>query len=223
MAPAPFASIEDFEQSQKTHFAAVRRVFEDSDLFIFTLGLTEAWEDVRDGSIYPLCPGTAAGEFNAETYRFRNFTCAEMLEDFRNFENLIREVNLDIRFLLTVSPVPLVATAAGRHVLSATTYSKSVLRAAAGQLSEENPSIDYFPSYEIIASSPAQGRYFENNLRSVRADGVDYVMSHFFNEHKPQSVAHEKQADQEADQNIIEDDLDGADLICEEIFLDRKI
>ncbi len=78
--PAPFASVEDLEQSQKTHFAAVRRVFEDSDLFIFTLGPTEAWEDVRDGSIYPLCPGTAAGEFNAETYRFRNFTCAETLE-----------------------------------------------------------------------------------------------------------------------------------------------
>ena len=37
-----------------------------------------------------------------------------------------------LRILLTVSPVPLTATAGDDHVLLATTYSKSVLRAGRG-------------------------------------------------------------------------------------------
>ena len=40
-------------------------------------------------------------------------------------------MNPKARLVLTVSPVPLAATASGSHVLPATIYSKSVLRAAA--------------------------------------------------------------------------------------------
>ena len=36
--------------------------------------------------------------------------------------------------IISVSPVPLIATATNQHALVANTYSKSVLRAAAGEL-----------------------------------------------------------------------------------------
>jgi hypothetical protein len=215
--PVPFASEDDFRLSRATHFEAVRKVFEQSDLLILTLGLTEAWEDVRDGSVFPICPGTkAGGVFDAGRHAFHNFTYPEILADFRHFEDLLRQVNPGIRLLLTVSPVPLVATASGQHVLPATIYSKSVLRAVAGQVSQESGSIDYFPSYEIASAFPSGTRHFEADLRSVRASGVDYVMSHFFAEHLPdntRSVVEEHPETELAPR--------AEDAICEEMFLEQ--
>lgn len=216
--PVPFASEADFRLSRTTHLEAVRKVFEQSDLFIFTLGLTEAWADVRDGSVFPICPGTkAGGAFDPERHVFHNFTYPEILADFHRFEDLLRGVNPGIRFLLTVSPVPLIATASGQHVLPATVYSKSVLRAVAGQLSQENGHIDYFPSYEIASAFPSATRHFEADLRSVKPSGVDYVMSHFFAEHLAdgvQSVMDERPKAGSAPH--------AGDAICEEMFLGQK-
>ena len=216
--PVPFASEDDFRLSRATHFEAARKVFEQSDLLIFTLGLTEAWADVRDGSVFPVCPGTkAGGTFDPERHAFHNSTYPDILADFRRFEDLLREVNPGIRFLLTVSPVPLVATASGQHVLPATVYSKSVLRAVAGQLSQESSNIDYFPSYEIASAFPSGTRHFEADLRSVKSSGVDYVMSHFFAEHLPDGArcAMEEHADAGSA-------FHAGDAICEEMFLEQK-
>ena len=41
------------------HLAASAAV-EEMDVFVFTLGLTEAWIDRRDGAVFPLAPGVAA-------------------------------------------------------------------------------------------------------------------------------------------------------------------
>ena len=38
---------------------------------------------------------------------------------------------------------------------------------------------DYFPSFEIITGSYSRGAYFESDLRSVKAEGVDHVMRLF--------------------------------------------
>jgi hypothetical protein len=78
--------------------------------------------------------------------------------------------------------VPLTATASGHHVLLSTTYSKSVLRAAAGEWSTL-PFIDYFPSYEIVTNPRLHSTAFTDSLRSVRDEAVSTVMRHFFAEH----------------------------------------
>jgi hypothetical protein len=71
----------------------------------------------------------------------------------------------------------------------ATTYSKAVLRAAAGQLYAEFEDVDYFPSYEIITAGPGAGRFFAPGLRDVTPEGVDTVMGYFFSEHPPAASA----------------------------------
>ena len=81
--------------------------------------------------------------------------------------------------ILTVSPVPLIATYEKRHVLVSTTYSKSVLRAAAEVATRQFSNCHYFPAYEIITGNYNRGRYFEDDLRSVTAEGVDHVMKLF--------------------------------------------
>ena len=95
--------------------------------------------------------------------------------------NLCRKTNPKIRFLLTASPVPLTATMSGNHVLVATTESKSILRAVAGNLKSKFDFVDYFSSYEIITSTAYRSVFFEPNLRSVNLNGVNFVMDNFFN------------------------------------------
>ena len=90
------------------------------------------------------------------------------------------QMNPELHILLTVSPVPLVATASGDHVLVATQYSKSVLRAVAGDMARSHAQVDYFPSYEIIAAPPSRATFFEPNMRAIAGDGADLVMRHFF-------------------------------------------
>jgi hypothetical protein len=81
--------------------------------------------------------------------------------------------------VFTVSPQPLTATATGEHALIANGYTKAVLRAATGQLAAEDPAVAYFPAYELVTGAPFGYRHFAPNLRTVTADGVDFVLRHF--------------------------------------------
>lgn len=64
--PNGFDSEKFLQSDRLTHFAAVRRVFEESDWIIFTLGLTEAWQSRKDGTIFPIAPGVAGGVFDED-------------------------------------------------------------------------------------------------------------------------------------------------------------
>ena len=63
------------------HLAAVRKLLGEIDVLVFTLGLTETWEAVADGTAYPVAPGTLAGAFDPARYRFRNLRYPEIRAD----------------------------------------------------------------------------------------------------------------------------------------------
>lgn len=178
--PGGFSTLSELETDRRQHLASVRRMFEELDVFVFTLGLTEAWIDTVDGTVFPVCPGVAGGEFDPARHVFHNFRASEVTEDLRIAIERITAVNPNARFILTVSPVPLVATAEDRHVLVSTTYSKSVLRVACDEIAHAFPDrVGYFPSYEIIMGTYNRGRYFGTDLRSVTEEGVSHVMRVF--------------------------------------------
>jgi len=181
--PNGFSSRDECVVSINEHLSAVRILFQTCDVFIFTLGLTEAWVDRRDGTTFPICPGTSAGRFDTEKYTFKNFTSTEILADMSEAIAILRNIRKNLRIILTVSPVPLVATAEPRHVLVSTVYSKSVLRAVAGELEAADDLIDYFPSYEIVTGIPTRSMFFNPDMRTVNDRGVSFVMEHFFTQH----------------------------------------
>ncbi len=177
--PEGFESIEHLYNDRTNHLSCVRRIFEESDWIIFTLGLTEAWRSRSDGAIFPVAPGVAGGNFNEHDHEFVNFSIFEVITDLKDLFEKIFEVNPNVNIILTVSPVPLIATYENRHVLVSTTYSKSVLRVAADELERFFKNVIYFPSYEIITSYSNDGRYYENDFRQVTEDGVNHVMRVF--------------------------------------------
>lgn len=181
--PGGFASEAECVLERNHHLKQVAGMLEQTDIFVFTLGLTEAWENTRDGATLPTCPGTIAGTYDPEVYAFKNFRFAEILDDAQAFIAFAREHNPQMRFLFTVSPVPLTATATDQHVLPATVYSKSVLRAVCGELMMEHDFVDYYPSYELVASHPMRGAFYRPNMRQVASEGVARVMDIFFRAH----------------------------------------
>lgn len=221
--PKGFKNQKELLASRGDTIKAIKFAAAQCHLFVFTLGLTEAWRHKEHGYIYPMCPGTLAGEFNENLHEFVNFKYAQIHQDLREAIVLIRQVNPKVRFLLTVSPVPLTATASNKHVLVATTYSKSTLRAVAGDLSDTRGDTDYFPSYEIITSPPFRGMYYEKNQRSVKPEGVDFVMNSFFASINDKSDAFEIQASLKNQPLIcpIESSIEDQDneVVCEEELL----
>jgi hypothetical protein len=178
--PGGFVSVEEMRKDREQHLQAVRTMFETLDVFVFTLGLTECWRSKADGAVFPLCPGVDGGTFSADRHEFYNQTAADVIEDLRAFRAALLKVNSKAQIILTVSPVPLAATAdPGAHVLSATTYSKSVLRVAAETMRVEFDDVHYFPSYEIITGAFNRGGYYAPNLRDVLETGVAHVMRLF--------------------------------------------
>lgn len=176
--PGGFNSEREYQLDRARHFSAVREAFETLEVLVFTLGLTEAWRSRADGAVYPVCPGVSGGVFAPERHEFVNFDVTEVTGDLRAFIEGLRAVNPGAKVILTVSPVPLAATAAQQHVLASTIYSKSVLRVAAETVARACDNVAYFPSYEIIVSGAA-GDYFAVDRRTVTEKGVGHVMRIF--------------------------------------------
>jgi hypothetical protein len=223
--PGGFESREELEVDRAQHLGAVRLMFETADVLVFTLGLTETWFSQDDGAVFPVCPGVSGGSFDASRHAFVNVGVEEVVSDLREFLSLARSVRPGLRVILTVSPVPLAATAEPRHVWTSTTYSKSVLRVAAEVVARE-PLTAYFPSYEIVTAPSNRGAYYDEDLRTVRNPGVEHVMRVFFRhlagEELPAGVGvHD--ADLEARRRAraeLQHAREAVDVICEENALD---
>lgn len=217
--PSGLSSPAEVLAQRQDHIARLHNLFKSTDVFIFTLGLTECWLSKPANLAFPTCPGVVAAEFNKDVHYFHNARYPEIHEDLLTAFAGLKQLNPKMKLLLTVSPVPLTATATGGHVLSATTYSKSTLRAVAGDLAADSDDIDYFPSYELITGAPFQGRLFKPNLRQVTQAGIDLVMSVFFGAHNELVPAASPVKDLTAPQQQQMDDAPDNE-VCEDLLLD---
>lgn len=186
-----YRSSKEISLHRYQHLLRVKKLFLEADIFVVTLGLTEAWVHKNTETVYPTAPGTIAGVYDPSVYQFRNFEYTDILSDFSKFQSLVasyRHGKKPLKYIITVSPVPLTATASEHHILIASTYSKAVLRAVAGKLRDSCQDVDYFPSYEIITNVANRGGFYERNLRTVTTLGVKTVMQHFFLEHDAAAI-----------------------------------
>ena len=181
--PEGLETAQDVLLHRDYHLERTSQMLQNAEVFIFTLGLTEGWQDIQTGRVFPICPGVAGGQFDPTQHQFVNFRYGDVLADLQAIHQTLRRFNPAMQLLLTVSPVPLTATAAGQHVLSATSHSKATLRAAVGDYVASTAQADYFPSYEIITTQAAGGPFFAPNQRSVTPQGIEQVMEIFFASH----------------------------------------
>jgi len=221
--PGGFASVEELREDREQHLFAVRKAMEELDVFVFTLGLTESWQNNQDGSIYPLAPGVAGGAFEETVYSFKNFSLSETETDLLFCLEFLKQKNPDCRILLTVSPVPLNATYEPRHVFVSTTISKAILRLAAERMTQIVPDCGYFPSYEIITSPHVRARYFAEDCRQVTLEGVEHVMGVFLKHFGTGDATIEQRHKEDSEANSFIRTMENAiNVLCDEEAISDK-
>lgn len=173
-----FGTYEELQDKRAYFIESAKALLNASTHVIVTLGLTEQW--LANGFSVIAAPGTIFPLETAPTCEFQNLTRSEVEQDLFQCIKLMREVFKIEKFTITLSPVPLTATATSSHILTANSRSKSILRTSIEQLTKTESDIAYFPSYEIITNHRYSKEFFDKNMRQVNALGVDTVMSNFF-------------------------------------------
>jgi hypothetical protein len=120
-------------------------------LVIATLGLAECWYDSKTDIHLNGVPPNDAIKREPERFFLDVLNYEEILESLERLHSLIRKYgHPEVRFLVTVSPVPFKATFTGGDAIAANCYSKSVQRAACEAFVKSHDYVDYFPSYETV-------------------------------------------------------------------------
>ncbi len=155
-----------------------RDIFERTDVFIITLGLSEVWYDKLNGDVF--WRAIPRSEYDPERHGFKVSSVAENLANLETVYRIVRAHRPDATIVFTLSPVPLVATFRPVSCITANSVSKAVLRVAADEFyraHEGDGHLFYFPSYEIVKE------YFkdpyEKDNRHIRKSVVNTIMRTF--------------------------------------------
>lgn len=145
---------EEFGYDERVRLAT-KELFDQGDVFIITLGLSEIWYDEPTGEVF--WRWVPKDRYDPSRHKFRVATHAQNLENLRAIYDLIRSHRPEARIIFTVSPIPLKATFRDVSCMTANAVSKSTLRSAFDEFyRERRPQDDklfYFPSYEIVLDS----------------------------------------------------------------------
>lgn len=128
-----------------------RAVFLDTDVFILTFGLSEVWFDAVSGGVFwRAVPMT---HYDPSRHKFRVCSFAETKQSIATILTTIRRHVPSAKVIVTLSPIPLIATFRPVSCLTANAASKAILRAALDELlrdEDEAGGAYYFPAYELI-------------------------------------------------------------------------
>jgi hypothetical protein len=160
---------------------AGRRMLDETDVFIMTLGLSEAWYRKADGRV--LWAGVPQSLYDPEKFGFRQTTVTENLANLDGIVGLLRKHRGDVPIIFTLSPVPLMATFRPVSCISANSVSKAVLRVAVDELIRartDDKALFYFPSYEIVKDYLRQP-FDDGNLHHPTFETIHTIMEAFLN------------------------------------------
>lgn len=153
-----------------------REIIQGTDVFIITLGLAEIWYDRPSGEAF--WRAVPASLFDPERHGFRVSTVAENFDNLVATLDLIRAARPNAAVVLTLSPIPLMATFRPVSCLTANAVSKATLRVALDQvMAQGRDNVFYFPSYEMVTGACFDP--FEEDNRHPRAEVIAAIMACF--------------------------------------------
>lgn len=149
--------------------AQAKQVLESATHILITLGTSWVYEFGAQGQIVANCHKQPSSLFEK-----RLLNPDEIKKALGSFFNLFKQFNPNAIVLLTVSPV--------RHIkdgIPENQLSKSILRLAAHNLSEDFDFVHYFPSYEIMMDELRDYRYYKEDLIHPNSQAEDYIWERF--------------------------------------------
>ncbi len=150
----------------------------DADVIILTLGYVETWFDTKLGIYLNVAPPSQVIKAEPERFEFRVLSYGDIIAALEALHALLlKHRKKPMKMLITVSPVPLLATFRNMDVLVANAYSKSVQRAALDEFLLDKTGVDYFPSYEFVTLSNPTVVWHRGDYRHVSHDIINLIMS----------------------------------------------
>jgi tetratricopeptide (TPR) repeat protein len=127
-------------------------VIKRSDVFILTLGVAAAFFDRTTGAFVLPRPSALNSRALAEKYQFRTASVQENVDNVRYLIDFVRSVAPGIRIVVTVSPVPILASFEHESAVQADCLSKSTMRLVAHEVVNNSgiQNILYWPSFEVF-------------------------------------------------------------------------
>ena len=139
------------------------QIIKDSNVFILTLGVAPAFFDRATGDFVLPRPSALNSRVLAEKYRYRTTSVQENVDNVLYLINFVRSISPKIKIVVTVSPVPLVASFEYESAVQADCLSKSTMRLVAHEVVNNSniEDIVYWPSFEVFrwAGSNASNFY----------------------------------------------------------------
>jgi len=128
------------------------QIIKSSDVFILTLGVAAAFFDRQTGEFVLPRPSHLNSRALAEKYLFRTTSVKENVENALYVINFVRSISPHIRIVVTVSPVPMLASFEHESAVQADCLSKCTMRLVAHEVvnSSNLSNILYWPSFEIF-------------------------------------------------------------------------
>ena len=158
--------------------AETRRIFDATDVFILTFGLSEVWYDEPTGEVFwRTIPKDA---YDPARHRFRVSSVEENKDNLRAIYRLIRKHRPDAKILFTLSPIPLIATFRDNSCITSNSVSKAVLRVAIDEVLREvghEGVLHYWPSYELV--NDVFRAPYKPDRRHPEGEVLSYIMTLF--------------------------------------------
>jgi hypothetical protein len=157
------------QEQLKTIIETTNCFLKKAQWLIITYGTAWAYERNDTGEIVANCHKMPQGEFTKVL-----LTQKKILESFEETYEGLKDINPDIKIILTVSPV--------RHVkdtLELNSVSKSILRTACHTLTEQYKNIDYFPAYEIMMDDLRDYRFYKPDMIHPSEVAEEYIWQKF--------------------------------------------
>lgn len=139
------------------------------DWLVITLGTAWVYRYKATGDVVANCHKVPSSEFNKELLDVDN-----VLNSFDQFNAKLNSFNPELKILFTVSPV--------RHIrdgLIENNQSKAVLIESIRQIISAFPSIQYFPSYEIMIDELRDYRFYSKDLIHPSDEAIEYIWQRF--------------------------------------------
>ncbi len=151
-----------------------------ADVVVITLGLSEVWFDQVENE--PLWRTMPENLYEPDRHRFRLAAVSETEEALLVLDRILQQHCPRLKVILTLSPIPLLATFRNQSAVTANHVSKAILRVALDAFFSRVDILSsgryhYFPSYELAFS--LFGNPFEADNRHVRPEVAGAILEIF--------------------------------------------
>jgi hypothetical protein len=156
------------QQLQQT-LHTVAEVLQKAQWIVYTFGTAWVYRLRTDHTLVANCHKSPAANFEKQL-----LSVAEIVADFAKLHTLVAQHNPRLHWLLTVSPV--------RHLkdtLPLNSVSKSVLRLACHELSQNLAQVHYFPAYELLLDDLRDYRFYAQDMLHPSEQAQEYIWQQF--------------------------------------------